>query len=226
MPQTAILLGASGLVGNEVLQLLLSSPDFRKVKIFVRKSISIVHEKLEQHIINFDSISNYTELIKGDVFFCCIGTTIKKAGSRDAFIKVDYTYPTEFAKIAKTNGIKHFLFISSLGADKNSTNFYLKMKGDTESVLEQLNFETLTILRPSVLLGKRNEFRLGENIGKLIMKAISFLFVAKLKKYKPIEAYTVAKAMVILSKRHTQKTKPAERALVILSDKLHELGTL
>ncbi len=201
MARTAIVLGASGLIGNELLQLLLADSQFNKVKVFVRKKLTITHEKLEQHIIDFNSITDCTELIKGDVFFCCIGTTIKTAGSKEAFLKVDYEYPTQFAKIAKANGLKHALFISSLGADKNASNFYLKVKGDTEFVLEQLDFENLTLLRPSLLLGKRNEFRFGETIAKIFMTIFSFIFIGKIKKYKPIQAITVAKAMYALSKK-------------------------
>ncbi|MFY9310854.1 MAG: NAD(P)H-binding protein [Bacteroidia bacterium] len=221
MAKTALVLGASGLVGNELLHLLLKDSHFDKVKIFVRKPIAISHKKLEQHIINFDAITDYKEFIKGDVFFCCIGTTINTAGSKEAFIKVDYTYPTEFAKIAKTNNVKHFLFISSIGADENSSNFYLMVKGDTENTLTELDFEKLDIVRPSLLTGKRNEIRFGEIVGKVVMKALSFLFIGKLRKYKPIEATTVAKAMIKLS---AQKTNAPKKNAIVLSDQLQALG--
>lgn len=226
MALTAIILGATGLVGNELLQLLLTSSHFTKVKIFARKRLDITHEKLEQHVISFDSIAGYSEEIKGDVFFCCIGTTIKVAGSKEAFIKVDYTYPFEFAQIAKANGTNHFIVISSIGANPNSSNFYLKVKGDTELALRQLNFKSLDIVRPSLLLGKRSEKRFGESISKVLLNALAFLFVGKLRKYKPIEARTVARAMLELSTNSTQKTPPLENVRIISSDKLQELGTL
>ena len=173
---------------------------FEKIKIFVRKQLSITHPKLEQCVIDFDAISNYHDLIKGDFLFCCIGTTIKKAGSKEAFIKVDYTYPLEFAKIAKQNGVEKFLLISSIGADSAASNFYLKVKGDIEKALEKLNFEYLVILRPSMLLGDRKEFRFGEAFGKVVMKLFSFAFFGRLKKFKAIEASIVAKSMVQISK--------------------------
>lgn len=226
MGKTAIVIGASGLIGNNLLQLLLNDPDFFKVKIFVRKALSINNEKLEQHIIDFNSIANYKELITGDVLFCCLGTTIKTAGSKEAFLKVDYTYPEQFAEIAAKNGVEHYLLISSIGADKNSSNFYLKVKGDIEHFLRQQHFKTLTILRPSLLLGDRNEFRLGELFAKFFMNLFPFVFIRKLKPYKPIEASTVAKAMLVLSKQISNKTGslPSASVNIFLSDKLQVLG--
>ncbi len=226
MNRTAIILGASGLVGNEILKQLLTDKDdsnsirgnFEKIKIFVRKTISIEHTKLEQIVIDFDAIGNYSDLIKGDALFCCMGTTIKTAGSKDAFIKVDYAYPLEFAKIAKQNGVEKFLLISSIGADKTAANFYLKVKGDIESALEKLKFESLIILRPSMLLGNRKDFRIGEVAGKIVMKLLSFVFIWKLKKYKSIEASTVANAMVELSKLELTGVKVFE------SDRLQKIG--
>jgi len=223
MGRTAIILGASGLVGSEVLKQLLADKDsseeialgssnsslnsekvpdqrFEKIKIFVRKRIPINHPNLEQIIVDFDTIGNYSDSIKGDVIFCCLGTTIARAGSKEAFIKVDHTYPLEFAKIAKQNGVENFLLISSVGADKTASNFYLKVKGDIELALEKLKFESLIIIRPSMLLGDRKESRFAESAGKVFMKLFSFAFIGKLKKYKAIEASAVAKAMIRLSK--------------------------
>lgn len=226
MSQTAIVLGASGLIGDKLLHLLLNDSDFDKVKIFVRKALSITHDKLEQYVIDFNSIASYQELISGDVLFCCLGTTIKTAGSKEAFLKVDYTYPKEFAEIASKNEVPHFLLVSSMSADNNSSNFYLKVKGDIEYFLQQQNFKTLTILRPSLLLGARKEFRLGELFGKLLMKTLSFTFIGKFKPYKAIEAKTVAKAMLVLSKKRSNKTEPSQKCNVniVLSDKLQQLG--
>jgi uncharacterized protein YbjT (DUF2867 family) len=144
-----------------------------------------------------------------------MGTTIKVAGSQDAFMKVDYTYVLNFAQLAKRNGIDKFIVVSSLGADKNSANFYLKVKGDVENDLTRLKFKNLIIVRPSMLLGDRKEFRLGELIGKKIMKGLAFLFVGKLKKYKAIEASTVAKAMLMLSKNELSDVAIFENARLL-----------
>ncbi len=218
MGKTALIIGASGLVGNELLKQLLADSSFEKIKIFVRKRIPTEDSKLEQIIINFDYISSYYDLIKGDVLFCCMGTTIKTAGSKDAFIKVDYTYPMEFAKIAKQNGVKKMLLISSIGADKTASNFYLKVKGDIEESLGKLNFESLIILRPSMLLGSRKEFRFGESAGKIFMKLFTFTFIGKLKKYRAIEVSAAAKAMTELSKIELKGVN------IFLSDDLQKIG--
>lgn len=241
MGRTAIILGASGLVGAEVLKQLLADKDaseggtqsssnspvnsakgldqsFEKIKIFVRKPIAIKHPKLEQIIVDFDTIGNYSDSIKGDVIFCCMGTTIATAGSKDAFIKVDHTYALEFAKIAKQNGEVTFLLISSIGAEKSASNFYLKVKGDIEFALEELKFDSLIIVRPSMLLGDRKESRFAESAGKVFMKLFSFAFIGKLKKYKAIEASAVAKAMIRLSK---MKIKGSA---VFLSDELQQIA--
>jgi uncharacterized protein YbjT (DUF2867 family) len=200
MGKTAIVIGASGLVGSEMVKQLLLDEEYSHVKLFLRKEISFSNSKLQQNIIDFNNLDASSDLIKGDVVFCCMGTTIKVAGSQDAFVKVDYTYVLNFAQLAKRNGIEKFIAVSSLGADKNSSNFYLKVKGDVETDLARLKFKNLVIVRPSILLGDRKEFRLGELIGKKIMKGLAFLFVGKLKKYKAIEASVVAKAMLVLSK--------------------------
>ncbi len=210
MAKKALLLGASGLIGNEVLNLLLHDNYFEHVTVFVRKLLLVEHPKLKQQIVDFDNLETYKNEINGDIVFCCIGSTIKKAGSQDAFTKVDLTYPLEFAKLSKQNGIKQFLLVSSLGANGSSSNFYLKVKGDLESNLEKIKFENLIILRPSMLLGNRKEFRLGEIIGKAFMQIFSFLFFGKLKKYKAIEASDVAKAIVNLSKAIKDEVKIVE----------------
>lgn len=202
--KTAIIIGATGLTGQALLNQLLQDDYFNHVIVFVRKKINLTHTKLTQHSIDFNSLDSYKNLIKGDVVFCCMGTTIKVAGSQDAFKKVDYNYSTEFAKISKFNNISTFCLQSSLGADSKSSNFYLKVKGETEQALEQLHFNSFASFRPSMLLGDRTEFRLGEKIGKLIMQSLSFAFIGKLKRYKAIHVNQVASAMI----KHVKSNKP------------------
>lgn len=203
--KTAIVIGATGLVGSELINQLIHDSDFSTIKLFVRKASSIHHSKIEEYIFDFNDMNANAELIRGDVVYSCLGTTIKTAGSKEAFSKVDFTYVYNFAQQAKRNGVQTFVLVSSLGANANSSNFYLKVKGDIESDLARLKFKNLIIVRPSMLLGNRTEFRLGELVGKVIMKLLSFLFIGKLKKYKAIEAKTVAKAMRILSKNDLQE---------------------
>ena len=194
--KSAIVIGTTGLTGRALLNQLLQDAYFNHVIVFVRKKIDLTHPKLIQHCIDFNTLDAYKDLIKGDVVFCCIGTTIKTAGSQEAFKKVDYTYPTEFAQIAEQNNISTFCLQSSLGADSKSTNFYLKVKGETEEALEQLLFNSFASFRPSMLLGNRTEFRLGEQIGKIVMQTFSFAFVGTLKRYKAINVNQVASAMI------------------------------
>lgn len=194
--KTAIIIGATGLTGKALLYQLLEDKQFNAIILFLRKELNISHPKLVQHCIDFNALEAYKDLIKGDVIFCCLGTTIKTAGSQEAFKKVDYTYPTEFAKIAKQNDVSTFCLQSSLGADSKSNNFYLKVKGETEDFIRQLNYVSFSIFRPSMLLGNRTEFRLGETIGKIVMQGLSFMFIGKLKRYKAIHVNQVASAMI------------------------------
>ncbi|MFV8325575.1 NAD(P)H-binding protein [Flavobacterium sp. ZS1P14] len=202
--KTASIIGSTGLVGSKLLNLLLESPHYAKVITFDKRDTGIIHPKLTQHIIDFDKPESYRELVVGDDFFCTIGTTIKKAGSKKAFRKVDFEYPRQFAAFALQNKVKQFLIISSLGADPNSGNFYLKTKGEIEDFLKDCNFESVAVLQPSLLLGDRAEFRLGEKAGAFFMKTLSFLFVGNLKKYKPIESETVAKALFAIAEKNNK----------------------
>lgn len=202
--KTALVIGSTGLIGSQLVDILLESEHYQKVVIFVKRESGKSHPKLEQHIINFDSPETYQHLVKGDDLFCTIGTTIKKAGSQSAFRKVDYEYPIAFSKIAKTNNIKQFLIVSSLGANKDSNNFYLKTKGEMETQLAKANFETTVIVRPSLLLGHRSEFRLGEKLGAFFSKGFSFLLFGSLKKYRPIESSTVAGALYLLAQSNVK----------------------
>jgi uncharacterized protein YbjT (DUF2867 family) len=216
--KTALVIGSTGLIGSQLVDLLLASEHYEKVLIFVKRDSEKSHLKLEQHIINFDAPETYQHLVKGDDLFCTIGTTIKKAGSQSAFRKVDYEYPIAFSKIAKTNNIKQFLIVSSLGANKDSNNFYLTTKGEMEAELAKANFETTVIVRPSLLLGQRSEFRLGEKISAFFSKGFSFLLFAKLKKYRPIESSTVAIAMYLLAQSNVKGYTIYE------SDELQNIG--
>lgn len=216
--KTAIVIGASGLIGKELLNQLLIDNEYSYVKIFVRKKVAVESSKLEQVITDFDALDNISNKITGDVVFCAMGTTIKTAGSQEAFAKVDYTYVVNFAEKAKRNNVHRFLLVSSLGVSENGGNFYLTVKRDVENALKKLNFDSLIIVRPSMLLGDRAEFRLGEMIGKVMMKTLSFLFIGKLKKYRAIEASIVARAMITLSKTSLDEVSVFE------SDRLQQLG--
>jgi uncharacterized protein YbjT (DUF2867 family) len=212
--KTALIIGSTGLTGSQLLQLLLESDSYSKVITFVKRETGIQHPKLKQYIIDFDNIESYQNLIQGDDFFCTLGTTINKAGSKEVFRKVDFEYPQQFAKIAIENKIQKFLIISSLGADTDSSNFYLKTKGEIENFLRTSKVKSATIFRPSLLLGKRNEFRFGEKAAAFFMKIFSFLLIRKLKKYKPIESKTVAKALFVIAQQKNTKFTIYESDLI------------
>lgn len=218
--KTALIIGSTGLIGAQLLQLLLGSQEYEKVITFVKRDAGIKHPKLIQYIIDFDKPETYQDFVKGDDFFCTIGTTIKKAGSKPAFKKVDFGYPKQFATIALHHKVKQFLIVSSLGADANAANFYLKTKGEIEAFLKQCTFESVTVLQPSLLLGNRTEFRLGEKIGTFFMKMTSFLFVGSLKKYKPIESETVAKALFTIAQNNCKGFQ------IIESDAIQKIGNV
>lgn len=189
--KTAVIVGASGMVGHELTLQLLEDERYKKVVVLVRKPLAIDHEKLEERRYDFDWPN--ADLVIGDELFCCLGTTIKAAGSQTAFRKVDYDYVLETAKIALANGTKKMAMISSMGADEDSKVFYSRIKGEIEAALQELNYEACYILRPSLLMGARNELRMGELVGKLAMTAFSFAIP---NKYKGIESKQVAKAMI------------------------------
>ena len=198
--KTALVAGASGLVGSNLLNLLINDPAFERVKVITRKPLGIQSEKISELIINFDELNQHAQKLSADVVFCCLGTTIRTAGSQENFRKVDFTYCVELAKVAKSQGAKQFILVSSIGADASSSNFYLKTKGETEEAISALHIDRFAIMRPSMLLGDRKEFRAGELAGKFIMQALSFAFVGGLKKYKGIQAETVARCMITASK--------------------------
>jgi uncharacterized protein YbjT (DUF2867 family) len=195
--KSALIVGATGLVGNELMNLLPNHPGYETVRVFTRKRMSVDHPKLDQIIVDFDSLDQYKGYLNVDDVFCCLGTTIKKAGSQEAFKKVDFEYPLVLAQLARERGVGKFLIITAMGADRNSKVFYNRVKGELEEELKGAGFSALHIFRPSLLLGDRNEFRLGEKIAIILSPLLSFLMVGSLSPFKPIKAMDVANAMYL-----------------------------
>ncbi|NVO03593.1 MAG: NAD(P)H-binding protein [Bacteroidetes bacterium] len=195
----ALLVGANGLVGSNCLMELLDDPFYEKVEIWVRNSMKLSHPKLIEKIVDFDNLESIQSEEINHVY-CCLGTTIKKAGSQEAFIKVDYTYVVELAKFCEKISVEKLLVVSSIGAKEKSSNFYLKTKGRMEEAIKLYNIPGIYIFQPSFLLGKRNETRIGESIGKVLINASGVFMFGKLAKYKGIEAKTVAKSMIHFAK--------------------------
>jgi uncharacterized protein YbjT (DUF2867 family) len=192
--KTAIVIGATGLVGGSLVELLLKDSRFEKVKLLVRRSIGITNNKLEEHIVDFDEPDKWKKLVTGDVLYSAMGTTLRTAGSKEAQYKIDYTYQYQVAKTAAANGVKQYILISSAGATPDSKIFYSKMKGELERDIQKLPFDTIHIIRPGILAGERKEVRTGEKLGVGIMNVLSL--VPGLGKLKPIQGEEVARAMV------------------------------
>lgn len=186
----ALVLGATGLIGNQLTHKLCQSAYYERVKVLVRKPLGWQHPRLQEIQFDFDHPNGL--ITQADDIFCCLGTTMKKAGSKEAFRKVDYQYPMDIARLGREQGATQFALVSSMGADAKSMFFYNRVKGQLERDINSLNYRTLLIFRPSLLLGKRSESRLGEKISEGVMKLLNPLIPAK---YKAIESDTVAEAM-------------------------------
>ncbi|GAB3198078.1 uncharacterized protein YbjT (DUF2867 family) [Pontibacter aydingkolensis] len=215
----ALIAGATGLVGGHCLEHLLKSDRYSQVISVGRRELPLIHPKLEQKIVDFNKLQSYATSLAADDVFCCLGTTIKKAGSKEAFYKVDHTYVLELAKITANKGAAQFIVVSAMGADAGSMVFYNKVKGEMERDIQQQGFEAVHILRPSLLLGERTEHRTGEELASKIMKPLSSLMIGPLEKYKPIEAETVAKAMLYAAAQHQKGTH------IYQSDEIARLGS-
>ena len=203
--KTALLFGATGLIGSHLLNLLISNNNYSKIKVFVRSSIELNDPKIEIIQTDFNNLKNHREDIKGDDCFFCIGTTKKNSPDKNEYKRVELEVPKQVAQIAKSNLVNSFVFVSSGYADPKSSGDYLKFKGLVEEELKGLNFSKLGIMRPSFLLGNRQEKRVGEKIGIFVFKLLSPLFLGPLKKMKPIHAATVAKAMIAITQNNHSK---------------------
>ena len=204
--KTALLFGSSGLVGGHLLNQLINDNKYSKIKLFIRKDPEISDPKVEVIKTNFNNLQNHKEDIKGDDCFFCIGTTKQNSPDKNEYRRVELDMPKEIAQIAKLNSVNSFVFISSGYADPKSSGDYLKFKGEVEEELKRLNFQKLGIMRPSFLLGDRKEKRIGEKIGIFVFKLLSPLFLGPLKKMKPIQSATVAKAMIAITQNKVSKT--------------------
>ena len=190
----AIVIGATGATGKELVIRLLEDSDFSSVSIFVRKKPTISHKKLKTYEIAFSKISDFRELIKGDVLFSCLGTTLKTAGSKLNQYKVDYTYQYEFAKYASENGVNLYSLVSSTGANSKSSFFYPKMKGELEDSVKNLTFKTIHIFQPPILIRQAELMRAGEKFAIKIFRSLNNLGI--LKSQKPLPVSTLANRMV------------------------------
>lgn len=196
--RAAIVVGATGLTGTSLVEQLCENDEYVSVTVITRRAPAYTHPKLEVKIRNFDALEE-KDIEFAHELYCCLGTTIKKAGSREAFEKVDFEYPLTIASLAKNRGIPHMLVITAMGANENSPFYYNRVKGKLEHDLMELGLQRLSIIRPSLLVGEREEFRFGEKAGEKVLKLAKPLLVGPLKRTRAIEASQVAKAMLVIA---------------------------
>lgn len=194
--RTALVFGSTGLIGNLLVEELVQSENYSVVRSFVRQPIGLTEPKVEEIIADFTDPESFSGKVKGDDLYICLGTTIKKAGSVANMEKIDRDLPVKIAEIASRNGVKRIAVVSSLGAKKGASNFYLRIKGEMEERILQMNFENISIVRPSMLLGERKEKRAGELVGKVVMTVVKPVLVGKLLKYRAIHGRDVARGMI------------------------------
>ena len=203
--KTALLFGASGLVGGHLLNQLIKDNNYSKIKLFVRSVPQISDPKIEIIETDFNNLENHNEDIKGDDCFFCIGTTKQNSPDKNEYQRVELEVPKQIAQIAKSNLVNSFIFVSALYANPKSSGNYVRFKGMVEEELKRLNFPKLALMRPSFLMGDRKEKRVGEKIGIFVFKLLSPLLLGPLKKMRPIHSETVAKAMIRAANENLEK---------------------
>ncbi|WP_274476379.1 NAD(P)H-binding protein [Mangrovimonas aestuarii] len=219
MGKTAIILGATGLTGKLLLHRLLKDERYSKIMLFSRSTCGISNPKLEEHLIDVFSLKDYQDIFKGDVVFCCVGTTKVKTPDKETYVKIDYGIPVDSAELCKANNINTFIVVSALGANKNSNIFYNRTKGRMEEAVLGLQIPNTYILQPSLITGDRQESRFGESLAKFVMKIFNPLLVGSLKTYKSIGAKTIANCMVWLNNHDYESGRITSDKIKILVNK-------
>ncbi|PZR24089.1 MAG: nucleoside-diphosphate sugar epimerase [Flavobacterium psychrophilum] len=217
MPKTAILLGGSGAVGSELLQLLLADSRYEKIKLFARSSVNNINPKIEEHLINLFELSNYTDVFKGDEVYCCIGTTKAKTPDKKTYRDIDYGIPVAAAKLAAENNIGTYIVVSAIGADADSSIFYNRTKGEMQDAVLTEHISKVHLLQPSLILAQRKDNRIVEKLAEGFMWVINPLLFGGAAKYRSIKAATIAKAMLWLANNNYSKT-------IIQSDAIEDIG--
>ncbi len=218
-PRSALLLGATGLVGGHVLDLLLDDPAYGSVLVLGRRAAPREHPKLRQEVVDFDRLRDFSGTVRAQDVFCCLGTTIRAAGSREAFRRVDLDYPRAVAEAAARNGSERFLLVTAMGADANSSVFYNRVKGEVEDAVRTLPFQEVAILRPSLILGERAERRPAEALAQRLAPRLDPLLRGPLRRYRAVQAETVARAMLRLAKSGGRGVR------IVESDGIQALGS-
>ncbi len=214
--KTAIILGATGLTGNLLLEKLIDDPNYTTIKVFTRRKTNNASLKIKEYVIDVFALENHKTDFTADEVFCCIGTTASKTKDKSIYKKIDFGIPTTAAKLAKENNIETFVVVSAMGANKNSRVFYNKTKGEMEEAVLNQKIKHTYILRPSLIKGDRKESRLGEIFGNLLANIINPLLIGNLKKYRSISADSIAQTMQIIVKNKPLST-------ILLSDEIQQI---
>ena len=216
--RTALVAGGSGLVGGHLLRQLLEDADYDRVTALTRRTLALTHKKLVQRVVDFDRLAEVSDFPRVHDVFCCLGTTIKQAGSQEAFRKVDLTYVAELGRMAVRHRASQFLLVTAIGSDPGSRVFYNRVKGEAEEAVRRLQFDGIQIFRPSLLLGARTQNRPAERIAMVLSPLVGWMLVGSLARYRPIKAATVARAMVRIAREARRGTHVYE------SDTIRRLG--
>ena len=219
MEKKAVLLGASGLIGESLLEQLLSNSNYKEVLTVGRKKLERQHPKLKQLVVDFDKLTDYAPHIQGDVVFCCLGTTKNKTPDQVQYKKIDYQYPLDAAAIAQNNGVEQYHLVSALGANPSSSIFYTKTKGEVERDLKAIPFKSVHIYQPSLLVGERKESRNLEGLMTVVMQILNPFLISGLRKYRSIKIEKVALAML------KKSLEDASGTFVYPSDKIEEISS-
>lgn len=215
--KTAIILGATGLTGGKLLEMLLEDPDYDKVKLFSRSSVGLSHPKLEEYLGDMLQLQKFEKEFLGDIVFCCIGTTKSKTPDKEFYKKIDFGIPKSAAELARNNNIKAFIVVSALGANAKSSVFYNRIKGEMEQAVLEAELPKTYILQPSLIGGKRKEKRVGEWVFKQVMKLVNIALVGPLDKFRSISPEAIAKCMAWLAKNDYDEVR-------IESDKIKQIA--
>ena len=215
--KTAIVLGATGLTGSILTQLLLEDKNYKKIKLFSRSTVGFEHEKLEEHLVDVINLDTSQKCFTGDDVFCCIGTTADKTPNKELYKRIDYGIPVNAAKLCKVNKIDTFIVISALGANSTSSIFYNRTKGEMEDAILKINIVKTHILQPSLIGGSREEKRVGEWWGKQFFKLLNPFLYGSFKKYRSIDPSVIAKCMLLLANHSYKQNR-------ISSDEIYKIG--
>jgi uncharacterized protein YbjT (DUF2867 family) len=202
MPRTALVVGATGLVGKYLTEQLCANDAYSRVTVLVRKTLNFAHPKLVQETVDFNNLDAAASRINAQDIFCTLGTTIRVAGSQEAFRKVDFDYPVKIAELALKNAAEQYVIVTALGADSRSAIFYSRVKGEVEEKIATLGYRTFVAVRPSFLVGHRTESRFGEELAVFAAQMLGFWMIGPFKKYRAIKAETVARSMILEALRN------------------------